>query len=128
MDAIELPRSAWIVNWWRLMRCLLELFFDLVFVFAVSQLSDHLLTHPDRRGAGQTLVLLVAVFGIWSHTSFGVSMPGISHPVAVTSIFTIMFLGLFMNAGISDAFADRPWNFAAPFTFARQPERTTGGR
>ncbi|MEV5003944.1 low temperature requirement protein A [Nocardioides sp. LML1-1-1.1] len=34
----------------------LELFFDLVFVFAVSQLSHHLLKHLDVRGAGETAV------------------------------------------------------------------------
>jgi low temperature requirement protein LtrA len=43
----------------------LELFFDLVFVFAVSQLSDHLLTHLNWRGAGETAILLVAVFSVW---------------------------------------------------------------
>jgi Bacterial low temperature requirement A protein (LtrA) len=48
----------------------LELFFDLVFVFAVSQLSHHLLDHLTWRGAAETLVLLIAVFGIWSGTSF----------------------------------------------------------
>jgi low temperature requirement protein LtrA len=30
----------------------LELFFDLVFVFALSQLSHHLLEHPSWAGAG----------------------------------------------------------------------------
>jgi low temperature requirement protein LtrA len=48
----------------------LELFFDLVFVFAVSQFSHHLLDHLTWRGAAETLVLLIAVFGIWSGTSF----------------------------------------------------------
>jgi len=48
----------------------LELFFDLVFVFAVSQLSHHLLDHLSWRGAAETLVPLIAVFGIWSGTSF----------------------------------------------------------
>lgn len=47
----------------------LELF-DLVFVFAVSQFSHHLLDHLTWRGAAETLVLLIAVFGIWSGTSF----------------------------------------------------------
>lgn len=37
----------------------LELFFDLVFVFAVSHLSDHLLTHLNWRGAGETAVLRI---------------------------------------------------------------------
>ncbi len=48
----------------------LELFFDLVFVFAVSQQSGHLLTHLTGIGAMETLVLLCAVFTVWVHTSF----------------------------------------------------------
>jgi hypothetical protein len=41
-----------------------------VFVFAVSQLSDHLLTHLNWLGAAETAVLLVAVFSVWAYTSF----------------------------------------------------------
>jgi low temperature requirement protein LtrA len=44
----------------------LELFFDLVFAFALSQLSQHLFTHLSWRGAAETLVLLPAVFAVWS--------------------------------------------------------------
>jgi low temperature requirement protein LtrA len=39
----------------------LELFFDLVFALAVSQLSHHLLAHLSWRGAAETLVMLRAV-------------------------------------------------------------------
>ncbi|WP_330237228.1 low temperature requirement protein A [Streptomyces sp. NBC_00566] len=48
----------------------LELFHDLVLVFAVSQLSHHLLEHLTWRGAAETAVLLVAVFGTWVYISF----------------------------------------------------------
>jgi low temperature requirement protein LtrA len=48
----------------------IELFFDLVFVFAVSQLSHHLRDHLTWRGAAETAVMLVAVFGVWSYTTF----------------------------------------------------------
>ncbi len=36
----------------------LELLFDLVFAFAVSQLSNHLFTHLSLRGGAETLVML----------------------------------------------------------------------
>ena len=39
----------------------IELFFDLVYVLAVTQLTHHLLEHLSLRGALQTLVLLLAV-------------------------------------------------------------------
>ena len=40
----------------------LELFFDLVYVFAVTQLSHRLLEHLSVRGALETLMLLLAVW------------------------------------------------------------------
>ena len=39
----------------------IELFFDLVYVLAVTQLSHLLLEHLDVRGAAQTALLVVAV-------------------------------------------------------------------
>jgi hypothetical protein len=43
----------------------LELFFDLVFVFGVSQLSHHFLSHLSWPGAAETLVVLLAIFAVW---------------------------------------------------------------
>ena len=48
----------------------LELLFDLVFVFAVAQLSSHLLGDLSWRGMAETIVLLIAVYNVWSYTSF----------------------------------------------------------
>ena len=92
-----------------------ELLFDLVFVFAISQLSHHLLNHLTWRGALETAVLLMAVFGIWSLTSFGASMPGITRRAETGILLVVLVVGLFFNAGISRAFEDAPWLFAVPF-------------
>lgn len=46
-----------------------ELFFDLVFVFAITQLSHGLLHHLTQVGALQTLLLLLAVWWVWIFTS-----------------------------------------------------------
>ena len=46
----------------------LELFFDLVYVFTVSQLSQHLVEHVDARGMAETLVLTLAVMYAWFMT------------------------------------------------------------
>jgi low temperature requirement protein LtrA len=47
----------------------LELFFDLVFVFAVFRLSQGLLDRLSWSGALQTVVLLLAVWWVWSQTA-----------------------------------------------------------
>ncbi|WP_432017192.1 low temperature requirement protein A [Streptomyces hydrogenans] len=92
----------------------LELFYDLVFVFAVSQLSHHLLEHLTWRGAAETAVLLVAVFGTWSYTSYEATLLDVHRDVTRWMIVIVMGLGLFMNAAIPGAFADRAWAFVIP--------------
>ena len=92
----------------------LELFFDLVFVFAVSQLSHHLLEHLSWRGALETVVLLLAVYRTWSTTSWDAAMLGVERPDARTMLLAMMWLGLFMNAALLRALWDQPWPFVLP--------------
>src|SRR4029453_19049142 len=47
-----------------------ELFFDLVFVFAVTQLSHALLEHLTLGGLVETTLLLMAVWWVWVYTSW----------------------------------------------------------
>jgi low temperature requirement protein LtrA len=88
----------------------LELFFDLVFVFAVSQLSHHLLEDLTWRGAAETLVLLIAVYGVWSGTSFEATLLNIGRSQAQW----MLLAGLFMNAAIADAFETGGVAFVIP--------------
>lgn len=48
----------------------MELFFDLVYVLAVTQLSHLLLEHLDVRGAAQTALLVVAVWEAWIYNAW----------------------------------------------------------
>ncbi|GAQ54712.1 low temperature requirement protein A [Streptomyces acidiscabies] len=91
-----------------------ELFYDLAFVFAVSQLSHHLLEHLTWRGAAETGVLLVAVFGTWAYTSYEATLLDVHRDVTRWMIVIVMGLGLFMNATIPGAFDDRAWAFVIP--------------
>lgn len=92
-----------------------ELFFDLIFVFAVSQLSTHLREHLSWRGAGETAVMLTAVFGVWSFTSFEATLVRVRHPGTRWMLLAVTALALFMNAAIGGAFAGLGWAFVAPF-------------
>ena len=47
-----------------------ELFFDLVYVFAVTQLSHHLIADITWSGAAQTAFMLVAVYWAWNYTTW----------------------------------------------------------
>jgi low temperature requirement protein LtrA len=48
----------------------IELFFDLVFVFAVTQLSHFLLGHRTFAGALQAALLLAMVWLLWAYTTW----------------------------------------------------------
>jgi low temperature requirement protein LtrA len=92
----------------------LELFFDLVFVFAVSQLSHHLLTHLSWRGAAETLVMLLAIFGVWNSTSWSATMIRADQSRTRWMVLAVMLLGLFMNAAVTRAFTTSGWAFVIP--------------
>jgi low temperature requirement protein LtrA len=92
----------------------LELFFDLVFVFAVSQLSHHLLAHLSWRGAAETLVMLLAVYAVWSYTSWAATMIPAEEPRTLRMVLAVMLLGLFMNASVTRAFTISGWAFVIP--------------
>ncbi|MCB8829894.1 low temperature requirement protein A, partial [Escherichia coli] len=47
-----------------------ELFFDLVFVFAVTQISHFLLHDLSLKGLGESALLLAAVWWVWVYTAW----------------------------------------------------------
>ena len=49
----------------------LELFFDLVYVFAIGQLSHHLLAHVDLRTGAETAIMTLAVIYAWYMVAWG---------------------------------------------------------
>lgn len=92
----------------------LELFFDLVFVFAVSQLSLYLLNHLTWRGGAETLVMLLAIFGVWFTISWSATLIPADQSKTSRLILVVMVLGLFMNASVTTAFTTSGWAFVIP--------------
>jgi low temperature requirement protein LtrA len=93
----------------------LELFFDLVYVFAIGQLSHRLLAHPTWTGAAQALVLYLAVYAAWAYTTWAVTLLPAEDPRTRRMLLVVMLLGLFMNASIPRAFDDAGWFFVGTF-------------
>lgn len=81
-----------------------ELFFDLVFVFAITQLSHGLLHHFDALGAAQTLVLFLAVWWVWIYTAWATNWCDPERPSVRFMLFALMLGGLVMAVAIPDAF------------------------
>lgn len=92
-----------------------ELFYDLVFVFAITQLSHLLLHHFTLLGAVETALLMLAVWWVWVYTTWAMNWldPGCT-PVRVM-LFASMLLGLFMSMSVPGAFGERGLAFALSF-------------
>jgi low temperature requirement protein LtrA len=89
-----------------------ELFFDLVYVFAVTQLSHHLLGNLTPAGAAQTLLLWFAVWLGWQYTCWVTNWFDPEALPIRTMLFAIMLLALPMAAALPQAFGERAWVFA----------------
>jgi low temperature requirement protein LtrA len=92
-----------------------ELFFDLVYVFAVTQLSHSLHEHLTGRGALETLVLFLAVWWAWNYTAWATNWIEPAHPAVRLLLVGLMLVSLVMSASIPAAFGSRGLPFAAAY-------------
>ena len=84
----------------------LELFYDLVFVFAITQVSHHLLDHLTWEGAGQSALLLLVVWWSWNYTTWVTNELDPESPVVRILMIALMLGSLLMAVAIPDAFGD----------------------
>ena len=92
-----------------------ELFFDLVYVFAITQLSHHLLGDLTWEGAAQTALLLLAVYWAWNYTTWMTNwFDPETGPVRLLLAF-VMLASLLMAVAIPHAFAGEALLFAAGY-------------
>ncbi len=100
-----------------------ELFFDLVFVFAVTQISHTLLGRFTPLGVVQVTVLFLAVWWVWVYTTWITNWlnPELT-PVRIL-LFALMLGGLVLSTSIPSAFEGRGLWFAAAYA-AMQVGRT----
>ena len=93
----------------------LELFFDLVYVFAVTQLSHLLLEHLSLRGVLETLMLFLGVWGVWVYTAWFTNW---FHPDRLPVrlvLVAVMLASLLMSVAIPEAFGKRGLMFALAY-------------
>src|ERR1700730_17460827 len=92
-----------------------ELLFDLVFVFAVTQISHTLLGRFTPLGAVQTTLLFLAVWWGWVYTSWITNWlnPELT-PVRIL-LFLLMLGGLVLSTSIPKAFESRGLWFATAY-------------
>ena len=102
----------------------IELFFDLVYVLAVTQLSHLLLEHLDVRGAAQTALLVVAVWVAWIYNAWFTNWFDPDRRVVRLVLVGVMLASLLMSASLPEAFGERGLLFAGAYV-AMQVGRTS---
>ena len=93
----------------------IELFFDLVYVFAVTQLAHSLVGHLTVRGALETAVLLLAIWQAWINTTWVATWFSPEKDQVRALLVAIMLGSLVISAAIPEAFGARGLPFALTY-------------
>lgn len=101
----------------------IELFFDLVFVFAVTQVSHFLLKHLDLVGLVQTALLFAALWWMWNYTAWVTNWLEPQRRPVRGALIAMMLAGLALSASLPQAFGSRGTVFACAYV-ATQLGRT----
>ena len=93
----------------------IELFFDLVYVFAVTQLSHNLVQHPTVRSALQSALLLAMVWLAWAYTTWVTNWMDPERIEVRLLLVVLALLSLAMSAALPRAFDDLGWVVGASY-------------
>src|SRR6185437_11851565 len=93
----------------------LELFYDLVFVLAITQVSHHLLDDLTWRGAGQSALLLLVVWWSWNYTTWVTNELDPESPVVRLLMIALMLASLVMAAALPEAFGGEAGLFVGAY-------------
>ncbi|MEZ5137601.1 MAG: low temperature requirement protein A [Acidimicrobiales bacterium] len=96
-----------------------ELFFDLVFVFAVTQLTATTAEHLDAPGVGRSLVVFWLVWWAWTQFTWTLNPADTEHPLVRAWTLAAAGIALVMAASVPRAFDDQALWFALPYLAIR---------
>ncbi len=93
----------------------LELFFDLVFVFSITQVAALLAADPTVEGLIGGLLVLLLIWWSWSQYTWALNSLGNESPAIRVALLTAMAAVLFMALAVPDALGDGGMWFAAGY-------------
>ena len=97
----------------------LELFFDLVFVFAFTQVTALILEDTSPRGFARAALVLAMVWWAWSAYAWMTNAVDVENAVTRLIMFAAMVAGFFMALAVPDAFQDEAAWFAVAYFAVR---------
>ena len=95
-----------------------ELFFDLVFVFSVTEVVG-LFHRLDWTGVGQTVLVFWLVWWGWSQFTWTLNAADTTHPSVELATLFATAVAFFMAVGIPNAFSGGALWFALPYILVR---------
>lgn len=96
-----------------------ELFFDLVYVFAVTEVSSLLHEHHGWAWLLRALIVFVPLYWSWVGTSILANTQDLTGAASRIGIFAVALTGLFMALAVPDAYGDRGALFGCAYMAAR---------
>jgi low temperature requirement protein LtrA len=93
----------------------LELFYDLVFVFAITQVSHLLLEHLTWAGVLHSLIALLAVYWSWNYTTWTTNELDTETVPVRLLLLSLMLVSLLMSVAIPQAFGAHALLFAGSY-------------
>ena len=96
-----------------------ELFFDLVFVFCITQVARLLHAHIDLRSAGSALIVFWLVWWAWTQFTWTLNAANTHHPRVQMTVLVATAVAFFLAVGIPGALGDQALWFALPYVTVR---------
>lgn len=93
----------------------MELFFDLVYVLTIVQLSHFLIAHNGWLGALEAATLFAAIWWAWNYTAWATNWLNPDHTAGRLLMVALMACGLLMAVAVPEAYGDRAGLFAGAY-------------
>ncbi|HSR41017.1 MAG TPA: low temperature requirement protein A, partial [Longimicrobiales bacterium] len=97
----------------------IELFFDLVFVFSVTQVVALLHDGLTWGALGNAVLVFWLVWWAWTQFTWALNAADTTHPFVELSTLAATALAFFMAVGVPDAFRGGALWFAVPYVLVR---------
>ena len=93
----------------------IELFFDLIFVFALTQLSRYLSENQAWVGALESAILVLALWWVWVYTTWVTNWLDPARLTVRGVVIGLALVGLVVSTSIYESFGDRGLVFAIAY-------------
>lgn len=97
----------------------IELFFDLVFVYALTQVTTLVVHDFTWGGAARAAVVAWLVWWAWTQFTWTLSPADTTHPGVEVVVLGVTAVAFFMARSVGETFDGEPWLFLVPYLLIR---------